>query len=265
MINIPLAKKIEAKQISDNKSEFDIEPLYPGFGLTLGNALRRVLLSSLSGAAIEAIKITGVEHEFSIIDWVQEDVIDIILNIKQVRIKLSDELIQNLLETGEPLKLVIEHTGQKEVKAGDFAKIAGVEVTNPDLHLMTMTDKASKLELTAFVGYGLGYGAVEAREDKDYEVGTIKLDASYSPVVRTGYDIENVRVGQMTNWDKIVLNVETDGTITCQEAFDKSVAILIEQFGALAGDMPEVAVEEAEPVKEDGGEVEEEVEKKTKK
>jgi DNA-directed RNA polymerase subunit alpha len=233
MINIPLAKKIEEKEISENKSEFHVGPLYPGFGLTLGNALRRVLLSSLGGAAIEAVKIDGVEHEFSIIDWVQEDVVDIILNLKQVRIKMSDELVQNILETGEDLKLVISQTGAKKITAGNFEKVSGIEIANPDLHLMTMTDKASKLELSVHVGYGLGYSAFESREDKNYEVGTIKMDASYSPVVRIGYDIENVRVGRVTNWDKIVMNIETDGTVDCKEAFDASVGILINQFGAL--------------------------------
>jgi len=233
MLNIPLAKKINYTELDANKGVFSIEPLYPGYGLTLSNALRRVLLSSLSGAAIEAIKIEGVDHEFSTLDWLKEDIVDVILNIKQIRLHVSDEILTQAQETGEPIKLTMEVKGEKDVTAGDFTKMAGVEVVNPDLKIATLTDKAANFVMEAYVGYGLGYSPTEARAEREKEVGVIDVDAIYTPIKRVGYDIENVRVGDMTNWDKIKLTIETDSTMTCQDAFDQAVKILVDQFSAL--------------------------------
>jgi DNA-directed RNA polymerase subunit alpha len=229
MENIPIAKKVEYLEVEKSKGQkgsFTIEPLFPGYGLTVGNALRRVLLSSLSGAAIVAVKITGVDHEFSTMEYVKEDVVDIILNLKQVRIKLADI-------PEEPIKLVLSVKGEKEVTAGDFGKMAGVEIVNPDLKIATLSDKAAKFELEAYIGFGRGYDPVESRQNKNYEVGVMAIDALYSPVKRVGYEIESVRVGQMTNWDKVILNIETDGTSDCEEVFAKAVSILVDQFSAL--------------------------------
>jgi len=229
MENIPIAKKVEYLEVEKSKGQkgsFTIEPLFPGYGLTVGNALRRVLLSSLSGAAIVAVKITGVDHEFSTMEYVKEDVVDIILNLKQVRIKLADI-------PEEPIKLVLSVKGEKEVTAGDFSKMAGVEIVNPDLKIATLSDKAAKFELEAYIGFGRGYDPVESRQNKNYEVGVMAIDALYSPVKRVGYEIESVRVGQMTNWDKVILNIETDGTSDCEEVFAKAVSILVDQFSAL--------------------------------
>jgi len=229
MENIPIAKKVEYLEVEKSKGQkgsFTIEPLFPGYGLTVGNALRRVLLSSLSGAAIVAVKITGVDHEFSTMEYVKEDVVDIILNLKQVRIKLADI-------PEEPIKLVLSVKGEKEVTAGDFSKMAGVEIVNPDLKIATLSDKAAKFELEAYIGFGRGYDPVESRQNQNYEVGVMAIDALYSPVKRVGYEIESVRVGQMTNWDKVVLNIETDGTSDCEEVFAKAVSILVDQFSAL--------------------------------
>jgi DNA-directed RNA polymerase subunit alpha len=229
-IPIPIAKKVEYIEEEKSKGKagiFTIEPLYPGYGLTLGNGLRRVLLSSLSGAAIVAVKIKDVDHEFSTMKFVKEDIVDIILNLKQVRIKLEEI-------SDEPIRLEIKVKGEKEVTAGDFSKVAGVEIVNPDLKIATLTDKSSNFEMEAYIGYGRGYDPVETRQNKNYEVGTISIDALYSPVKRVGYEVENVRVGQMTNWDKISLRVETDGTASPEEVFSKAVKILVEQFSALS-------------------------------
>jgi DNA-directed RNA polymerase subunit alpha len=227
---IPIAKKIEyqeAEKSKGHKGSFVIEPLYPGYGLTIGNALRRVLLSSLSGAAIVAIKIKGVDHEFSTLEYVKEDVVDIILNLKQVRLKWTD------LSAEEPIKLTLNVKGKKEVTAGDFSKMAGVEIMNPDLKIVTLTEAAASFEMEAYLGSGRGYDPVETRQNKNYEIGVMAIDALYGPVKRVGYEIENIRVGQMTNWDKIILNIETDGTATCEEVFAKAVSILVDQFSAL--------------------------------
>ena len=244
--NIPLVQKVEFKELEPNKGSFEIQPLYPGYGLTVGNTLRRVLLSSLGGGAIETVKIKGVEHEFSTLEWMKEDIVDVILNLKQVRIKLSPEVMKQSEETGEPIKLNIELKGAKDVTAKDFKKVAGVEVTNPDLKISTLTDAAANLEMEVTVGYGLGYSPTEERKDRDYEIGMMAIDAIYTPVKRVGYDIENVRVGDMTNWDKLTLNLETDGTVNCEDAFKKAVEILADQFGALLNPGQEEEVEEKE-------------------
>jgi DNA-directed RNA polymerase subunit alpha len=255
--NIPLAQKVEFKEMEQNKGSFEIQPLYPGYGLTLGNTLRRVLLSSLGGGAIETLKIKGVEHEFSTLEWMKEDIVDVVLNLKQVRIKLSPEVMKQAEETGEPIKLNIELKGAKDVTAKDFKKTAGVEVANPDLKIATLTDAAANLEMEVTVGYGLGYSPTEERKDRDYEIGMMAVDAIYTPIKRVGYDIDNVRVGDMTNWDKLTLNIETDGTIGCEEAFKKAVEILVDQFGALLNPgeaeavVEEVVEEKEEEVKEE--------------
>lgn len=251
---IPIAKKIEYHEVEKSKGQkgsFTIEPLYPGYGLTVGNALRRVLLSSLSGAAIVAVKIKGVEHEFSTLEYVKEDVVDIILNLKQVRIKLADI-------PEEPIKLILSAKGEKEVTAGDFHKNAGVEILNPDLKIVTLTDKAASFELEAYIEFGRGYDPVETREKKDYEVGVMAIDALFSPVKRVGYEIESMRVGEMTNWDRVTLNIETDGTSTCEEVFGKAVSILVDQFSAL---MP--AVEEKSVKVKKGKKEKEEIKEET--
>lgn len=249
--NIPLAKKVEFKELEPNKGSFEIQPLYPGYGLTLGNTLRRVLLSSLGGGAIETVKIKGVEHEFSTLEWMKEDIVDVILNLKQVRIKLSPEVMKQAEETGEPIKLNIELKGAKDVTAKDFKKVAGVEVANPDLKIATLTDAAANLEMEVTVGYGLGYSPTEERKDRDYEIGMIAVDTIYTPIKRVGYDIDNVRVGDMTDWDKLTLNLETDGTVGCEEAFKSAVEILVDQFKALLNHGQEESETVAEEVVEE--------------
>jgi len=223
MKKIPTPTKFEKQEIGDNKYQFVIEPFYPGYGTTIGNALRRVLLSSLPGAAITAVKIKGVDHEFSTLPNVKEDVVDIILNLKKVRVKVE-------VETDEPIKIFIRVNKEKEVKAGDFEKQAGVEITNPELKICTVTDLAGDFEIEAWVEKGRGYLPVEMRVKKEKEIGVIEIDSLFSPVRQVGFRIENVRVGEMTNFDRVIIEVETDGTIECQTALEESLKILIDQY-----------------------------------
>ncbi len=238
MKNIPIAQKKEYTEESPQKGRFIIEPFYPGYGLTIGNAIRRVLLSSLEGVAITSIRIKGVQHEFSTLTGVKEDVVDIILNLKQVCIKHEGPI-------DEPIKLELSVKGEKEVKAGDFKKVSGVEIVNPDLHLATITDSSGEFILEAWIERGRGYLPTEQMQTKEKEIGVIAIDAIFTPIKKVSVDNENVRVGDMTNWDRLILNLETDGTITPPEALKKAADILVEQFSFFLSDK-EVESEEKE-------------------
>lgn len=238
MQKIALPGKVEFKETAGpNHQQIVIEPCYPGYGTTIGNALRRVLLSSLPGAAAIGVKIKGADHEFMTLPHVKEDVLELVLNVKKLRLKLfSDEVV----------KLELDARGEKQVKAADIKKNSLVEIANPDLILGNITDMAGKLEMEIFVAKGLGYITVESRESDKHEIGYIEMDSIFSPILLAGINIENVRVGKMTNWDKLVVDLITDGTITPAEAFNKAAAILIAQFSALTGKV-EVVSEEAKP------------------
>ena len=201
-----------------------IEPCYFGYGTTLGNSLRRVLLSSLPGAAVTAVKIKGVDQEFSAIDDVKEDALRVVLNLKDLRVKVHSD---------EPVKLKLKAKGAKDVTAKDIEKNSDVEVVNPDLHIATLTDKNAELEMEITVQQGRGYLPVEGRDQEDVEIGTMMVDAVFSPVRSVGYVVENMRVGDITDYDKLVLNIETDGTITPQEAVEQAARILIDHFSLL--------------------------------
>lgn len=239
----------------EQKAQIIVSPCYPGYGTTLGNALRRVLLSSLPGAAATAIKIKGVDHEFSTVEHVKEDVVEIILNTKLIRFRSHSE---------EPVEITLEAKGEKVVTAGDIAKNAEVEVVNKDQVIATLTDASAELHMKIIVEQGRGYVPVEAREEENVEVGYIAIDSVYTPVRNVNYRIENVRVGQMTNFDKLILDVTTDGILSPEEAFRQSATILVEQFQALTGDINapvEIAAEE--PVKEEAAPVQDQEEKET--
>lgn len=223
MIPLPFKPKIAFEE--GNKAIFEIEGLYPGYGHTVGNSLRRVLLSSLKGAAITSVKIKGVGHEFSTIEGVMENVVDIILNLKQVRFRLHEE---------GPFNITLNVSGEIEAKSKDFKTPSQVEVMKKDVHIATLTSKKSRLEIEMVVESGRGYVPVEARGKEKVEVGTIALDASFSPVRHVNYEVENMRVGDRTDYNKVRLHIETDGTVTPEEAFQRSAQILVEQFGALA-------------------------------
>lgn len=225
MENIALPQKIEfLKGEEKNQGKIVIEPCYPGYGTTLGNALRRVMLSSLPGAGVVGVKIEGITHEFMTLPHVKEDILEIILNLKQLRLKVfSDEIV----------KLNLEVHGEKIVKASDITKDSQVEIANPELMIAHITDMAGKLNIEIYVSQGRGYETIESRNEKKHEIGYIEMDTIFSPIFSVSMNIENVRVGKMTNWDKLVLDVLTDGSITAAEAFYASVNILIDQFNSL--------------------------------
>ncbi len=218
-----LSETVEIKKIKENNNVgiFNIEGLFTGFGLTLGNAFRRALLSSLPGAAITQVKIKGVNHEFSTIPGILEDVIEITLNLKKVRFHFFAE---------EPQVLTLKVKKEGKVMAGDIKSTANVRVENPDWHIATITKKNTELDMELTVEKGLGYNPVESRKTERLSVGTIMIDANFSPVVRVTYLVENMRVGERTNYNRLKLEIETDGSIKPSEAFSKSAVVLKEHF-----------------------------------
>nr|HPN55172.1 DNA-directed RNA polymerase subunit alpha [Candidatus Moranbacteria bacterium] len=196
------------------------------YGMTLGNALRRVLLASLEGAAITSVKIKGISHEFSTLDGVMEDAVQIILNLKKIRFKMHSE---------EPVKVSLKFKGEGKVTAKEIKCPSSVEVVNSDQIIATITDKKTELEMEIEVSKGLGYVPIEQQERPDKEIGVIAIDAVYTPIKRVNYEVENMRVGKRTDYNKITLEIVTDGSITPEEAFKKAVAILVEQFSVLGG------------------------------
>lgn len=199
-----------------------VEPLPQGYGLTIGNALRRVLLSSLAGVAITQVKIENIKHEYSTIKGVKEDVVEILLNLKRVRLKVEGE---------RSVKLKIEAKGPGEVKAGDIEVPAGVEIANPDLHIAQLADSKTKIEMEMTAEQGTGFLPVESR--RSLGIGTIPLDATFSPVLKVNYKVEPTRVGQMTNFDKLTIFITTDGTLTPAEAVKQASKNLQDYFGLL--------------------------------
>ena len=223
---IPLPQKPKVVIEESNRGVYEIEGLYPGYGHTLGNSLRRVLLSSLKGTVITSVKIEGVSHEFSTMPGVLEDMVDIILNLKQVRFKMHDE---------GPYKITLDAKGEREITAKDFVLPSQVEVQNSQIHIATLTDKKAVLQLEADVETGLGYQSVESRKKEKVEIGSIALDASFSPVRMVNYEVENMRVGDRTDYNLLRIHIDTDGSIAPREALKQASAILVEQFQELAG------------------------------
>lgn len=224
---IYLPENVEVTEADQNTATFSIHPYHPGYGPTVGNALRRVLLSSLPGAAITHMKIEGVDHEFSTSDGVKEDVVTIMLNLKRVRLSSASQ---------EPVEIILSADGEKAVTAGDFKTPGEVKIINPDLPIATLTDKKAKLELRCTVEQGRGYVPSEAREREQRDIGTIVLDAIFTPVERVNFRVENVRVGQATDYHKLFLTITTDGTISPSEALKQAAGILADHFKELAGD-----------------------------
>lgn len=225
MESILLPSKIRfTKGERPNEGILTVEPCTQGYGTTLGNAMRRVLLSSLPGAAVTAVKIKGVDHEFSTLQHVKEDALEIILNLKALRMKLHAE---------EPVKLSLSVKGEKTVTAKDFSKNADVEIVNPDMTIATLTDKAASFEMEVTIAPGRGYRSTEERGKEKLELGTIAIDALYSPVLNVSYKVEATRVGEKTDYDKLVLNIETDGSMDPLDAANRAVAILLDHFNLL--------------------------------
>lgn len=240
-INLPQKPKVVKTE--GNRTIFEIEGLYPGYGVTLGNALRRVLLSSLPGAAIVGVKISNVHHEFSTIPHVAEDVIEIILNLRQIRFKKFVE---------EPVKLFLSARGEKEVKAKDIKTTSEIEIINPEAPVATLTDKKAELEIEIEVASGLGFVPVESRKKEKLEIGIIAVDSLFSPIRKVNFEVENMRVGDRTDYNRLRLDLETDGSISAQDAFLQACKSLVEQFSILGGAEEVVVAAEVDSTEKEG-------------
>jgi DNA-directed RNA polymerase subunit alpha len=213
--------QISAEKVQDNRGSFTIEPLDRGFGYTFGNSLRRVLLSSLAGAAVTSVRIEGVAHEFSTIPGVKEDVTDIVLNLKEIVCRMHSEAAE--------IEAPLVATGAGEVTAKDIDLPSGVEILNPDQHIATLESK-TKLEIYLTIGRGRGYSPAEDNKTPEQPIGVIPIDSIFSPVKRVAYQVEAARVGQRTDYDKLTLDIETDGSVEPQAALREAAEILIKSL-----------------------------------
>jgi len=248
---IPLPKEPKLIEKKENWAKFEIESLYPGYGLTIGHSLRRVLLSSLEGAAVTNMRIDGVDHEFSTIDGVLEDVIEIILNLKQLNF--------NML-TSKKKTATLEVSGEKKVKASDFDFPSQVELINKDCHIMTLTDDKVEISMEVDIETGIGYlsrDEEKAREEEKLEIGTIPVDAIFTPIKKVNYNVENMRVGERTDFDRLTIEITTDGSLTPEEALENACTILVKHF--------EILKKEEKKEKEDSKKKEEKKEKEDSK
>ncbi len=214
---------------------YEIDGLYPGYGHTLGNSLRRIILSSLPGSAVTRVKIKGIEHEFSAIDGVKEDVINLLLNFKKLRIKII---------TDEPQTITLKAKGVKTILAKDIEVPGQVEILNGDLHIATLTDKSAELEVELTVEKGLGYVSKDIITKDRVDIGTISLDATFTPIKKVNYEVENMRVGDRTDFNRLRLSIETDGTLTPKEALENSITLMIMQLKSIVGFKEEEVIEE---------------------
>ena len=245
VIHNPALANVE--ETGAHSASFVIEPLQAGYGNTLGNSLRRVLLSSVKGGAIVAFRVEGASHEFTTVDGIKEDVVDIMLNLKNVRVKLSSD---------EPVEVRIEKKGAGAITAADIKTTADVEVINPEQVIATVDDPKKTVVFDLVIDSGRGYQTIEDSSAKRLHSDMIALDAMFSPVLRVRYKVDSTRVGQETNLDKLQLNVETDGSISPREAFEEAAAILVNQYTALAGSTTvEAAPALGQDLADEGGEL----------
>ena len=241
MFHLPSSIKIIEQE--KNYGKFQIEGLYPGYGVTIGNALRRVLLSSIEGSAVTSFKIKGVHHEFSTIDHVSDTVLDIMLNLKQLRIKLH---------SNEPQVLKLKVNGEKKIYAKDFENNPMVDIMNPDLYITEITDKKGKIEMEVIVEKGLGYSQIEERKEEKIPIGTIAVDAIFSPVQKVNFQVEDMRVGEKTDYNRLIFSIETDGSISPKEALNKASAILKDHFANIEEQfLPEIKKEKKVTLKKE--------------
>ena len=224
--NIVLPSK--PKIVSEEKfsGTYEIDGLYPGYGHTLGNSLRRIILSSLPGSAVTSVKIAGISHEFSVIPGVKEDAITILLNLKLMRFQMVGD---------EPQVLSLKVKGVKTVTAGDLKLPGGVEIMNPELVIANLTDKNADLDIEITIEKGLGFVSKEELQKNRVDIGHISLDAIFTPIRRASYEVENMRVGDRTDFNRLRILIETDGTITPKEALEKSIETMIHQLKAIVG------------------------------
>jgi len=226
MIALPLPPKTikQSGEKNKNKAIFEIQGLYPGYGVTIGNSLRRVLLSSLPGVAVTEVKIKGVSHEFSTVSGVLEDVIMLILNLKKLRFKIHE---------GESHRVHLNVTGEKEVKGSDFKLFSQIELVNPETHIATLTDKKTEFDVEIQIEKGIGYVPKDQVRKGKAEIGSITLDAIFTPIKNVNFQVENMRVGDRTDFDKLSIEIETDGTLTPEQAFYDACDILLKHFNII--------------------------------
>jgi DNA-directed RNA polymerase subunit alpha len=253
--NIMLPSKPKVIVEDGNKGTYEIDGFYPGYGFTIGNSLRRIILSSLPGAAITSVKIAGIEHEFSSIKGVKEDVVMIMLNLKRIRIKMI---------TSEPQIITIKAKGVKTITAENIEAPGQVEIINPELPIATLTDKDSELNIEMTVERGLGFVSRDMLGKNKVDIGTIVLDANFTPIIRANYEVENMRVGDRTDFNRLRLYIETDGSLSPKEALEKSIYTMMEQLKAIVGFEEKEELSQKE-VSADGSEVSEEKSSSTQK
>lgn len=235
--HIALPGKPRIVNESERSGIYEIDGLYPGYGFTLGNSLRRIVLSSLPGAAVTHVKIPGISHEFSTIEGVKEDVVTILLNIRKIRFQLL---------TDEPQTIRLSVKGPREVTAADLKLPGQVEVLNPETHLLSITSKVD-VEIELRAERGLGYIPKEVHQKERVDIGTIALDAIFSPIRRVNYEVENMRVGDRTDFNRLRMIIETDGTISPREALETAIETMIHQLKAIIGFKEEEVVEASSP------------------
>ena len=240
-LQMPRLVEVDKDTLSETYGKFVMQPLQRGFGVTMGHTLRRVLVSSIEGAAIKSLSIEGVQHEFSVVKGVREDVPEIVLNLKEVALRYHGE---------EDRILHVEASGPGEVSAKDLAVDSSVEIMNPDLHIATL-GKGASLTMDLAVGLGRGYVFAEENKTADLPIGTIPLDTNYSPVIKVNYDLENARVGRRTDFDKLTLEVWTDGSVKPEDSVAQAARILIEHFNLVVNFEEEPAPAEEKSVDEE--------------
>ena len=236
--NVALPSKPKPVHEEGNMGVYEIEGLYPGYGHTLGNSLRRIILSSLPGAAITEIKIDGVQHEFSTMDGVKEDVISLILNLKKIRFKMT---------TDEPQQVKLSVKGVKSVTAKDISVQGQIEVLNPEQYICEVTDKNAELNIEMKVEIGLGYLPKEAIQKEKVEIGMIALDAAFTPIRRVNYEVEVMRVGDRTDYNRLKITIETDGTLAPRAALESAIEVMIHQLKSIIGFKEEELLHEELP------------------
>ena len=241
-ITLESMKDVVVQKTDDTRATFLIEGLYPGFGVTLGNALRRVLYSSIPGAAITSVKIQGAAHEFSTISGMLEDVLELSLNLKGIAVRLHGS---------EPQVATINIKGEREITAKDIETPSQVEIVTKNVHIATLTGKSSHLEMELTIEPGMGYETVEDRGTQKADIGTLPLDAVFSPVRKVNFTVQDMRVGDRTDFNRLAIDVETNGTIGPEDAFKAAVQVLLEHFSMIGGSLGEEKKEESEKEGED--------------
>lgn len=255
---IQLPEKLSILKEDAYTITLELSPLFPGYGVTIGNVLRRILLSSIEGAAFTTVKIKGVSHEFTAVNGVLENIIEILMNIKKIRLKSFSD---------EPVVMQLKVVGEKEVRAKDIKTHQEVEIINKDQLIATLTDKKAELEMELTVEKGIGYVPIEQRQKEKISVGTIAIDALFSPVKNANFTVENIRVGQRTDYNKLILDVETDGIISPREAILQGLSIVSKHLEIINQELTSGLKEAISPISDTNQEsqVEESEEKKAKK